>query len=202
MKLYFSPGACSLSPHIALREAGLAVELAKVDLRARKLEDGSDYTLINPKGYVPALGLDEGDVLTEGPAIVQYIADRNPASGLAPAAGTLARYRLQEWLNFISTEVHKQFSPLFNPASSEDIKSAARDRLSSRFEWIAAQMAGEQYLMGDTFTVADGYLFTVMNWAPRVKVDLSRWPVLSDYAARIAARPAVQDAMRAEGLIK
>ena len=202
MKLFFSPGACSLSPHIALREAGLTVELAKVDLRARKLEDGSDYTLINPKGYVPALGLDEGGVLTEGPAIVQYIADRNPASGLAPAAGTLARYRLQEWLNFISTEVHKQFSPLFNPASSEDIKSAARERLSSRFEWIAAQMAGKQYLMGDTFTVADGYLFTMLSWAERMKFDLSALPNLLAYKARVGARPAVQAALTKEGLMK
>ncbi len=201
MKLYYSPGACSLSPHIALREAGLPVELHKVDLRARKLADGSDFTRINPKGYVPALGLDSGDVLTEGPAIVQYVADQNPGSGLAPAAGTIERYRLQEWLNFISTEIHKQFSPLFNPASTDEVKEAARAKLSSRFEWLDAQLAGKSYLMGERFTVADGYLFTVLNWASRVKVDLSNRPNLTAYHARVGARPAVQAAMRAEGLI-
>jgi len=202
MKLYFSPGACSLSPHIALREAGLTVELAKVDLRARKLEDGSDYTLINPKGYVPALGLDEGGVLTEGPAIVQYIADRNPASGLAPAAGTLARYRLQEWLNFIATELHKGFSPLFTPGMPEEAKAMAKARLDGRLQWVNGELTGKSYLMGDTFSVADGYLFTVAGWTRHVGIDISGLTNLVAYMTRVGARPAVQEALRAEGLMK
>ncbi|HMN82091.1 MAG TPA: glutathione transferase GstA [Burkholderiaceae bacterium] len=202
MKLYLSPGACSLSPHIVLHEAGLPHESEKVDLRARKTASGTDYTTINPKGYVPALVLDDGAVLTEGPAIVQYLADRKPDSGLAPSAGSLERYRLQEWLNFISTELHKQYSPLFNPAATDDMKKMFTDRLHGRYAWLDKQLTGRQYLMGDRFTVADAYLFTVMNWAQRLKFDMSKYPNLMAYVGRVAARPAVQAAMRAEGLIQ
>ena len=202
MKLYFSPGACSLSPHIVLREAGLDFDLEKVDLATKQTKSGDDYMTVNSKGSVPALRLDGGEVLTEGPAIVQYIADKSPASGLAPAAGTLERYRLQEWLNFITSEVHKGFSPLFSPASSDEVKAAARDRLGSRLKWVEGELTGKQYLMGEHFTVADGYLFTVTNWAPRVGVDLSPFPGLLAYRERVGARPAVMAAMRAEGLIK
>ena len=201
MKLFFSPGACSLSPHIAIREAGLAVELAKVDLRARKVDDGSDYTLINPKGYVPALGLDEGGVLTEGPAIVQYIADQVPAKNLAPANGTLPRYKLQSWLTFIGTELHKNFSPLFNPQASADWKAAARANLERRFDFVEKALSGRDYLMGEKFCVADAYLFTVVNWTRFLQIDLTPWPTLAAYHQRVMARPAVQEALRAEGLI-
>lgn len=202
MKLYLSPGACSLSPHIVLHEAGLPYESEKVDLRARKTASGTDYTTINPKGYVPALVLDDGTVLTEGPAIVQYLADRKPDSGLAPANGSVGRYQLQEWLNFISTELHKQYSPLFNPAATDDMKKMFIDRLHGRYAWLDKQLTGRQYLMGDRFTVADAYLFTVMNWAQRLKFDMSKYPNLMAYVGRVAARPAVQEAMRAEGLIQ
>ena len=202
MKLYYSPGACSLSPHIALAEAGLSADFVKVDLRAKKTESGDDYLAVNPRGQVPVLGLDGGGTLTEGPAIVQYIADQAPNAKLVPANGTIERYKLQEWLNLITSELHKSFSPLFNPTMPDEAKAIYRDRLGKTFAYIDGQLAGKDYLMGSQFTVADGYLFTVMNWAPRVKVDLSRWQVLSDYVARIAARPAVQAAMRAEGLIK
>lgn len=200
MKLYFSPGACSLSPHIALREAGLAFELVKKDLHSQTLEDGSDYLAINPKGYVPALRLDDGQVLTEGPAIVQYIADRAPEKKLAPPAGTMERVRLQEWLNYITSEIHKSFSPLFNKQASEDWKAAARALLDRRIGHVAKALEGRTYLMGDTFTVADCYLFTTLNWANWVKIDLSRWPSVTGYLARVAARPAVQEALKAEGL--
>ena len=202
MKLFFSPGACSLSPHIVLREAGLPFELAKVDLATKKMEDGGDYRSINPKGYVPALGLDNGEVLTEGPAITQYLADRVPEKKLAPAAGTMERYRLQEWLNFITSELHKSFGALFNPKASEDWKAAARELLDRRIGYVAAQLEGRNFLLGDTFTVADAYLFTVLNWAHWVKLDLSRWPGITDYLKRVAARPAVREALKAEGLLK
>ena len=202
MKLYYSPGACSLSPHIALREAGLPFELAMASTKTKKLADGSDYLAINPKGQVPALQLDNGEVLTEGPAIVQYIADQAPASGLAPAAGTLPRYRLMEWLNYITSELHKSFSPLFNPAATPEMKSAATARLQAGFTWVDQQLAGKTWLMGDTFSVADGYLFTVANWANFVKLDLSPYPQLQAYLGRVAARPAVQAALKAEGLLK
>lgn len=202
MKLYYSPGACSLSPHIVLREAGLSFDLVKKDLHSQTLEDGSDYRTINPKGYVPALVLDDGQVLTEGPAIVQYLADRVPGKKLAPPAGTLERVRLQEWLNYITSELHKTFSPLFNKQASEDWKAAARALLDRRIDYVAKALEGRNYLMGDTFTVADCYLFTVLNWAAWVKVDLSRWPGASEYLKRVAARPAVQAALQAEGLLK
>lgn len=201
MKLYFSPGACSLSPHIALLESGLPFTTERVSLRTRQTASGADYGAINPKGYVPALELKDGAVLTEGPAIVQYIADQAPQKALMPAAGTTDRYRAIEWLNFIGTELHKNFSPLFNPASGDDAKAGARAQLTKRFAYAALMLEGRDYLVGDHFTVADGYLFTVSNWAAVVQFDLSPWPVLQAYQARIAARPAVQQAMRAEGLL-
>ncbi|MDR7096670.1 glutathione transferase GstA [Hydrogenophaga laconesensis] len=201
MKLYYSPGACSLSPHIALHEAGLSFEAVPAPTKTHRLPDGTDYYTINPLGYVPLLELDTGERLREGPAIVQYIADQAPQKNLAPANGTLARYQLQSWLNFIGTEVHKGFSPLFNPATPDDVKTATKDRLGQRLKWIDGELAGKQYLMGDPFTVADGYLFTVTNWAPRVGVDISALANLTAYRARVAARPAVQAAMKAEGLI-
>ncbi len=200
MKLYYSPGACSLSPHIVLREAGLSFELVKKDLHSSKLDDGSDFRTINPKGYVPVLILDDGETLTEGPAIVQYLADLVPGKKLAPPAGTMQRYRLQEWLNYITSEMHKTFGPLFNKKASEDWKAAARELLDRRIEYVAKALEGRPFLMGDTFTVADCYLFTVLNWANWVKVDLSRWPSVTDYLKRVAARPAVQAALAAEGL--
>jgi glutathione S-transferase len=202
MKLYYSPGACSLSPHIALLEAGLEADLVKVDLKSHKLDGGDDYYGVHVKGYVPLLELDDGQRLSEGPAIVQYIADRNPASGLAPAAGTLERYRLQEWLNFITSELHKSFSPLFDAAAPAEWKEIVKQRLGKRFDWLAEQLAGKDYLMGAQFTVADGYMFTVLNWTQWVGIDLKRWPVLAAYAARVAARPKVHEAMKAEGLVK
>lgn len=202
MKLYYSPGACSLSPHIVAREAGLPLDLVKVNLKTGTLADGSDFTTINGKGYVPVLELDDGQRLTEGPVIVQYLADDQPAAGLAPPAGSMERYRLQEWLNFITSEIHKQFSPLFDPATSADWQQAARAALARRFDWISTQLSGKSYLMGEHFTVADAYLFTVLNWAQWTGIDLTRWPVLQDYVARIAARPKVQEALRAEGLLK
>lgn len=202
MKLYYSPGACSLSPHIALREAGLSFDLALASTKTKKLADGSDFLAINPKGQVPALQLDGGEVLTEGPAIVQYIADQAPASGLAPAAGTLARYRLMEWLNFITSELHKSFSPLFTPGTSDDAKAAAKARLMDRLGWVDTQLAGKDYLMGDSFTVADGYLFTVTNWTNFVGMSISGLPNLAAFMGRVAARPKVQEALKAEGLLK
>ena len=202
MKLYYTPGACSMSPHIVLSESGLPFELVLANLRTHQLADGSDYYTVSPKGYVPLLELDNGERLSEGPAIVQYIADQVPAKQLAPANGTMARYRLQEWLNFTTSEVHKGFSPLFNPAMPEEAKALSRTRLVERFTWVNSQLEGKQYLMGDTFTVADAYLFTVGNWAANVDVDIKGLPVLGAYMARVAARPAVQAAMKAEGLIK
>ena len=202
MKLYYSPGACSLSPHIVAREAGLDIELVKTDLKTKHTADGGDFTAINGKGYVPALQLDNGQVLTEGPAIVQYLADQKPASGLVPAAGTFERYRVQEWLNFITSEIHKSFSPLFNPASSADAKEAAKAYLAKRFGFIDQHLAGKSYLMGDTFTVPDAYLFTVANWGQWVGVDIGQWPHVKAYHARVAARPKVQEALKAEGLVK
>ncbi len=202
MKLYYSPGACSLSPHIALHEAGLAFEAIPAPTKTHKLPDGTDYYTINPLGYVPLLELDDGTRLREGPAIVQYIADQAPDKHLAPANGTLARYQLQSWLNFISTEVHKGFSPLFNPATPEEYKTMARAKLRERLQWVDGELAGKQYLMGEQFTVADGYLFTVTNWAPHVQVDLAGLSNLAAYRERVAARPAVQAAMKAEGLMK
>ena len=202
MKLYYSPGACSLSPHIVLREAGLAFEPVLASTKTHKLQDGTDYYGINPKGYVPLLELDDGERLTEGPAIIQYIADQAPAKQLAPANGTMARYRLQEWLNFITTELHKTFSPLFNPAFTDEAKTVFRNKLHERFKWVDEQLAGKSYLLGEQFSVADAYLFTVSNWGQHVGVDLSGYPNLVAYRARVGARPAVQEAMKAEGLVK
>lgn len=202
MKLYYSNGACSLSPHIVLREAGIAFQLEKVDTKTHKLSNGADFYQINGKGYVPVLELDSGERLTEGPAIVQYIADLSPNSKLAPKNGSFERVRLQEWLNFITSELHKGFSPLFNPATSEDWKKASREELATRFDWLTTQLNGRPFLTGGQFTVADAYLFTILNWSNFTGIDLNRWPVLKDYVARVAARPKVQEALKAEGLLK
>ena len=202
MKLFFSLGACSLSPRIALLEAGLPFTTQKVDTKTKQLDGGGDFLAINSKGYVPLLQLDNGEYLTEGPAIVQYIADQNPASGLAPKAGTMERVRLQEMLNFITSEIHKGFSPLFDATLSAEVKQNFKDKLGKRFDWLTKQLEGKDYLMGSSFTVADGYLFTVLNWGQWVGIDIARWPVLAAYQARVSARPKVQEALKAEGLIK
>ena len=198
MKLYYSPGTCSLSPHIALLEAGLEFEPVLASTKTHKLQDGTDFYTINPKGYVPVLELDNGERLTEGPAIVQYVADQAPAKKLAPANGTMARYRLQEWLNFITSEVHKGYGPLFNPATPDEYKSIARGKLGERYRWLDSQLEGKNYLMGEDFSVADGYLYTVTNWASHVGVDLAPLKHLVAFMARVGARPAVQAAMQAE----
>ena len=200
MKLYYSPGACSLSPHIVLHEAGLAFELVMAPTKTHKLQDGTDYYTINPLGYVPMLELDDGTRLREGPAIVQYVADQVPAKNLAPANGTLPRYRLQEWLTFIGTEIHKSFSPLFNPAMPEEGKQIYRERLANRFEFVNRELEGKQYVMGDHFTVADAYLFTVTRWTKPMQIDTSRYPNLMAHNARVEARPAVQMALQHEKL--
>ena len=200
MKLYYSPGACSLSPHIALCEAGIAFETEKVDLGSKKTESGADYRAINPKGYVHALRLDDGQVLTEGPAIVQYIADLNPGSKLAPASGTPARYRLQEWLNYITAELHKSVGSLFNSKMPKEWQDQVREGLAGRFDFLSKQLEGKPYLTGDTFTVADGYLYTILTWTGHLGIDLGKWPVLKAYVERVSQRPAVQAALKAEGL--
>jgi glutathione S-transferase len=202
MKLYYSAGACSLSPHIALHEAGLSFEAIPAPTKTHLLPDGTDFYTINPLGYVPVLELDDGRRLREGPAIVQYIADQVPTKNLAPANGTFERYKLQEWLTFIGTEIHKTFSPLFNPATAVETKTGSLNQLKKRFTWLDGELADKQFLMGDTFTVADGYLFTVTNWAKYVGLDLSELANIQAYSARIASRPAVLAAMRAEGLLK
>ena len=202
MKLYYSPGACSLSPHIVLCESGLSFEAVKTDLKTHKLTDGSDFYAVNSKGYVPLLELDSGERLSEGPAIVQYIADQVAAKNLAPANGTMARYRLQEWLNFITAELHKGFGALFNPAMPEEAKALSRTKLTQRFKWVDEQLEGKEYLAGEGFSVADAYLFTVTNWCSHVGLDIGSLANLKAYMARVAARPAVQQAMKAEGLIK
>jgi glutathione S-transferase len=202
MKLYYAAGACSLSPHIVLLEAGLPFTLEKIDFAAKKTSTGSDYFTINSKGMVPALQLDDGRVLTEGPAIVQYLADQKPDSGLAPRAGTFERYQLMEILNYITSEVHKGFSPLFNPKISADWKASALANLEKKFDWLSGFLAGKTFLMGNTFTVADAYLFTVMNWTGHLKINLGKWPVLAAYQSRIVQRPKVQQALKEEGLLK
>ena len=202
MKLYFSPGACSLSPHIVAREAGIDVELEKVDTKSHTYNGGSDYYGVNPKGYVPALEIKAGDVLTEGPAIVQYLGDQRPQSGVVPAPGTSERYRLQEMLGYINSEIHKTYSPLFNPATSAETAEERREYLKKRYAYIEGLLAARQYLVGDKFSPADAYLFTVTRWAPFVKLDLSGFPNLQAFQQRIGARPSVQQAMKAEGLIK
>jgi glutathione S-transferase len=202
MKLYYFSGACSLSPHIVLLEAGLPFTLVKVDSKTKKTASGADYLTVNSKGAVPALQFDDGRVLTEGPAIVQYLADQKPESGLAPRAGTFERYQLMEIMNYITSEVHKSFSPLFNPASSAEMKETFEAILFKKFEWLSAFLGKKTFLLGNTFTVADAYLFTVLNWTGYVKIDLSKWPVLAEFKSRIEHRPKVQEAMKAEGLIK
>jgi glutathione S-transferase len=201
MQLYFSPGACSLASHIVLREAGLPFDLKRADVRSKKLEDGSDYLAVNSKGAVPALRLDDGQVLTEGPAIMQYLADQKPDTKLVPKAGTLERYRVIEWLNYITSEIHKSFSPLFQSQDAA-VKEYAKQGLHRRFDWLNQQLAGKQYLTGDTFTIADAYLFVVLNWSNIVGIDMSKWPALQAFSARVAARPRVQEALEAEGLSK
>jgi glutathione S-transferase len=202
MKLFYFSGACALSPHIVLIELGLPYTLEKIDVATKKTASGLDYLTINSKGAVPALQLDDGRVLTEGPAVVQYLADLKPDSGLAPRAGTFERYQLMEILNYITSEVHKGFSPLFNPKISADWKASATANLEKKFDWLSAFLKNKNFLMGSTFTVADAYLFTVLSWTGHLKIDLSRWPVLTAYQARIAQRPKVQQALREEGLLK
>lgn len=202
MKLYYAPGACSLASHIALHETGLPFEIDKLNVPTKTTSSGEDFMQINPKGYVPTIRLDDGNILTEGAAILQYIADQKPGSGLAPKAGTLERYRLQEWLTFIGTEIHKSFSPMFNKAASDEVKNYARTLLSKRLGYVETQLANKPYLMGDSFTVADAYLFVVVSWSDHVGFDLGQFPRIKEYLARIAARPAVQAAMKAEGLIQ
>ena len=202
MKLYYSPGACSLSPHIALLEAGLPYDLVKVDLKAKKLENGDDFLKINPKGQVPALALDSGELVTEGPVIVQMIADKVAAKNLAPARDSAERYKLQEWLTYINSEVHKSFGPMFSPVLADDAKAFFKDRVMGKFKYIDGALAGNDYLMGKQFTVADGYLFTMLSWADRMKFDLAALPNLVAYKARVGARPMVQEALTKEGLMK
>ena len=202
MKLYYSPGACSLSPHIALLEAGLPYDLVKVDLRAKKLENGDDYLKVNPKGQVPALALDSGELVTEGPVIVQMIADKVAAKNLAPARDSAERYKLLEWLNFITSEVHKNFGPLFSPVLADDAKAFFKDRVMAKFKYIDSQLPGRDYLMGKQFTVADGYLFVMLAWAGRLGMDLSGLKNLTAFKERVAARPNVQAALKMEGLLK
>ena len=202
MKLYYATGTCSLSPHIVLLEAGLPYTLEKIDFATKKTSAGIDYFTINSKGAVPALQLDDGNVLTEGPAIVQYLADQKPDSGLAPRAGTFERYRLMEILNYITSEVHKGFSPLFNPKISADWRASAQANLEKKFDWLSGFLKDKTFLMGNAFTVADAYLFTVLSWTRPVKIDLERWPVLKAYQSRIAPRPAVQRALKESGLLK
>ena len=201
MKLYYAPGACSLSPHIVAREAGIPVQLQKVNTKDKTMEGGGDFWQINPRGYVPVLELDNGERLTEGPAIVQYLADQKPDSELAPKAGTLERYRLQEWLNFLTSELHKQFSPLFKPNTPEDYKPVAKQNLATRFDWLDKQLAGKDYLMGKNFTVADAYLFVLLNWTKPTQIDLAKWPNLVAFQKRAGSRPKVKEALQAEGLL-
>jgi glutathione S-transferase len=201
MKLYFAPGACSLSPHIALRESGAKFDLEQVDLREKKTKSGDNYLEINPKGQVPLLELDDGQLISEGPAIVQYVADQNPGAGLIPAAGTMDRYHLQGWLTHIGTELHKTFGPCFRPTTPEEYKKLSKETLAAKYRGIDKALEGKQYLMGDKFSVADGYLFTVTRWAPRIEFDLSPFPNVRAFMDRVAARPKVQEALKAEGLL-
>lgn len=202
MKLYYSPAACSLAPHIVLREAGLPFELVRVDTSTHKLADGSDYYAINPKGQVPVLELDDGSRLTEGPIICQYLADRAENRQLMPAPGTMQRYRVMEWQNYITSELHKSFSPLFGPAFDGTAKKTFRENLAKKFAWVVEQLGDKPYLTGETFTAADAYLFVVSGWARFVDLDLSHLPQLTAFRERVAARPAVAQALKAEGLVK
>jgi len=200
LKLYYVPGTCALCPHIVLHEAGVSFTAEKVNPKDKITESGQDYNAINPKGYVPALVMNNGELLTEVSVIAQYIADLVPDKKLAPLAGTLERYRLQEWLSFVSSEIHKSFSPLYNPKYSDDARVLQKERLNLRLGVAAKMLAGKDYLMGKTFTVADAYLYTVLRWSPRFGIDLATWPALQSYMERIAARPAVKAAMAEEGL--
>jgi len=202
MKLYYTPGACSLSPHIALLEAGLPYDLVKVDLRAKKLENGDDFLKVNPKGQVPVLALDSGELVTEGPVIIQMIADKAAGKNLAPARDSADRYKLLEWLNFITTELHKNFGPMFSPVLADEAKAFFKDRVMGKFKYVDGHLAGRDYVMGNQFTVADGYLFTMLAWADRLNFDLSGLPNLVAYKARVGARPKVQEALTKEGLLK
>jgi glutathione S-transferase len=201
MKLYYSPGTCALAPHIVAREAGIPVDLVKVDLKTKTVAEEGDFWAVNAKGYVPALGLDDGEVLTEGPAIVQYLADRAPASQLAPANGTFARVRLQETLNYITAEIHKSYSPLFRPDVIPAVREERLAYLRKRYALIERQLEGRKYLFGDAFSVADAYLFAVTRWARGVKLDLAEFPNLEAFQKRVGSRKAVLEALRAEGLI-
>ena len=201
MKLYYSAGACSLAPHIVAKEAGLAITLERVDLRAHKTADGSDFYGINPKGSVPFLLLDSGEYLSEGPIICQYLADLEENNTLIPAAGTMARYRVMEWQNYITSELHKSFSPLFNPASAVETKAEFAAGLKKKYAWVSAQLADKNYLTGDDFTVADAYLFVVTNWTKYVGLDISEYTPLTQFLQRVASRPAVLAALKEEGLI-
>ena len=200
MKLYIWPGACSLAPHIVSREAGIDLDIAPLDRTERKAADGTVLSSVNPKNQVPALVLDDGQVLTEVGVISQYLADKKPGSGLLPAAGTMERFRVMEWLSFVSAELHKTFAPLFRPNTPEDYKTISRGNLAQRFDWLEKVLDGKPYLTGDKFTVADAYLFVVLRWSPRVGVDLSKWPNLTAFIARVTARPKVQETLKAEGL--
>ncbi len=200
MKLYYSPGACSLAPHIALREAGLDFEPVLAPTKTHRLEDGTDFYTINPRGYVPLLELDDGERLTEVAVLLQYIADQAPGKQLAPAVGTMARWRLLEWLNFISSEIHKGFSPLFNPDMPDEAKQLAKTKLHSRLGWVDGELAGKDYLLGTDFSVADAYLYTVGRWAERVGVDLEPFAAVRAHQARVGERPAVRQALQHEGL--
>ena len=202
MKLYYSPGACSLSPHIVAREAGIDLQLEKVDTKSHTLNGGSDFYGVNPKGYVPALEIKAGEVLTEGPAIVQYLGDQKPQSGIVPAAGSMERYRLQEMLGYINSEIHKTYSPLFNPNTTPEAAEERKTYLKKRYKYLDGKLDGRDYLLGGKFSAADAYLFTVTNWARHVKLDLSEFANIEAFQKRVAARPAVQAAMKAEGLIK
>ena len=201
MKLYYSPGACSLAPHIALKEAGLAFDAVTVDLKTKKTGAGADYRAINAKGGVPAIEMDDGQILTEVAVVLQYIADRKPEAKLMPAHGTLARWHVLEWLNYIASEVHKGFDPLWNSQSSEDTKTAAKGALGVRLDHLSKALEGRQFLAGDLFTVADAYLFTILGWTKYTNIDLGKWPVLAAYVERLGARPGVRDALLAEGLV-
>jgi glutathione S-transferase len=200
MKLYYSPGACSLSPHIALLEAGLSYDLMKVDLRAKKLENGDDYLTVNPKGQVPALAMESGELLTEGPVIVQMIADRVPAKNLAPGRDSAERYKLQEWLTYVNSELHKNIGPMFSPVLSDDAKAFFKERAMNKLRYVDGKLAGHDYLLGKQFTVADAYLFVMLRWAEGLKFDLSGLNNLRAYRDRVAARPKVQEALVKEGL--
>jgi len=202
MQLYYAPGVCSLASHITLREAGANFDLARADIKTKKLADGGDFYAVNSKGSVPVLELDDGQFLTEGPAILQYIADRHPAAKLAPPNGTLERARLQEWLNYITSELHKTFTPLFDQKADPAVKEYFQNVLSKKLDWLNGALTGKTYLTGNDFTIADAYAFVVLNWTNFIGVDLAKWPAIQAFQARVAARPKVQEALAAEGLVK